>query len=31
MAATRLPPAWLDPKQTPIRNTSHHLPDFEFS
>jgi hypothetical protein len=26
-----LPPAWLDPDQKPVRNTAHHLPDFEFS
>jgi hypothetical protein len=24
------PPQWIDPQQTPIRNTTHHLPDFEF-
>jgi hypothetical protein len=24
------PPPWLDPTQTPRRNTAHHLPDFDF-
>jgi hypothetical protein len=24
------PPRWIDPDQKPIRNTAHHLPDFEF-
>ena len=24
------PPPWLDPTQTPRRNTTHHLPDLEF-
>ena len=25
------PPTWLDPTRTPIRNTAHHLPDYDFS
>jgi hypothetical protein len=24
------PPAWLDPDRIPIRNTTHHLTDFDF-
>ena len=26
-----LPPPWLDPDQKPIRNTAHHLPEFDFT
>ena len=26
-----LPPPWLDPHQQPIRNTAHHLDDFDFA
>lgn len=25
-----IPPAWLDPDRRPIRNTTHHLSDFDF-
>jgi hypothetical protein len=25
-----IPPPWLDPDRTPIRNTSQHLTDFDF-
>ena len=25
-----IPPPWLDPHQTPIRNTTHHPPDIDF-
>ena len=26
-----IPPALIDPDRRPIRNTAHHLPDFDFS
>src|SRR5689334_7080899 len=26
-----IPPPWLDPAQTPRRNTAHHLPEFDFT
>jgi len=25
-----IPPAWLDPERRPVRNTAHHLTDFDF-
>jgi hypothetical protein len=27
----RLPPPWIDPERRPVRNTAHHLTDFDFA
>jgi hypothetical protein len=26
-----IPPEWLDPLRRPVRNSAHHLPEFDFA